>query len=334
VKEQYVARLREGMKVDTAFAVESRELRVTRTGEAYLALRLADRTGSIAAVQFRPDLADVPPGSVARVRGLVTAYRGERRVSVESLRVTHAFEPGDLLPGGPRDRGELEGFLEALRGEVHDRGLRALLDSIFGDPAFFERFRDCPASRGRHHAYLGGLLEHTVSVAALCQQVGAGYPYVDADLLLTAALLHDVGKVEEFVFDTAISYTDEGRLVGHVVLGERMVSSAAVSMGIPGERALRLRHVLLTHHGELEWGSPRRPATLEALILHHVDNLDAKMAGFIDAVTRAAPRGERWTDATNLFRRPLYVPRAAEDDRPFARDEDDEYCMETSHTML
>jgi 3'-5' exoribonuclease len=334
VKEQYVAQLREGVKVDTAFAVESRELRVTRTGEAYLALRLGDRTGSIAAVQFRPGVADVSPGSVARVRGMVTAYRGERRVSVESLRATQSFESEDLLPGGPRDTAELEGFFEALRGEVHDRWLVAVLQEIFGAPGFFDRFSACPASRARHHAYLGGLLEHTVSVAALAQQVGQSYPYVDADLLLTAALLHDVGKVEEFVFDTSISYTDEGRLVGHVVLGESMVADAALTAGVPAQISLRLRHVLLSHHGELEWGSPRRPATLEALILHHVDNLDAKMAGFIDAVTRAGPRGDRWTDATNLFRRPLYVPRAAEYDRTSAPEDDDEYCMETSQSML
>lgn len=329
----HVAELREGAAVDAPFAVAWCELRMTRAHEAYLALRLSNATGSIGAVWFRPARTDVERGSVVRVRGTVTAYRGECRVSVDALTLTETFDRRDLVAACRRDTDELVGYFECLRGEVRTQSLRTLLDLVFGDPEFFRRFRECPASRRRHHACLGGLLEHTVAVASFAQHVGQAYPYVDADMLLAGALLHDIGKVDEFTFDSAIEYTDEARLVGHVVLGERRVAEAAVRAHVPEDLALRLRHLLLAHHGELEWGSPRRPATLEAIILHHVDNLDAKMAGFMDAVTRNLRDATRWTDASNLFKRPLYVPRAASEDRPRRPEEDDEYCMETAQSM-
>ena len=331
MKEQYVKGMVEGDSIDTVFALRSRDLRPTRTGEAYLAMELADRTGRIPAVMFGPRSVDgsVPVGSAVRVRGTVTSFRGRRRISVEWLGIELNADPTDLLAAGLRDTDELLGFFESLIGEVRHPGLRAVLDRVFGDPAFMERFSRCPAAQSHHHAHIGGLLEHTVSVAGTCQAVGQGYDAIDADLLLTAALLHDVGKVDELAFETAIEYTDEGRLIGHVVLGERRVAAAvaATGAGVPRTLALRLSHILLSHHGELEWGSPKRPCTLEALVLHHVDNLDAKIAGFLTAVTGASGLEDRWTDADNLFRRPLFVPRPVEDDRRRHAEEDDMYCL-------
>jgi 3'-5' exoribonuclease len=331
MKEQYARDLAEGEAVDSVFALRSRDLRPTRSGEAYLSMELADRSGRIPAVMFGPRAgeASVPVGSVVRVRGTITSFRGQRRVSVESLRTEEGADSADLLPSGLRDTDELLGFFESLVGEVRHPGLRAVIERVFGDPAFMARFIRCPAAQSHHHAYVGGLLEHTVSVATMCQAVGQGYDAIDADLLLAAALLHDVGKVDELSFETAIEYTDEGRLLGHVVLGERRVAAAAATVGgaLPKTLALRLSHVLLSHHGELEWGSPKRPCTLEALVLHHVDNLDAKLAGFLTAVTGATGLEDRWTDADNLFRRPLFVPRPAEDDRRHQAEEDDMFCL-------
>lgn len=331
MKDQYVKDLSEGDAVDSVFALRARDLRPTRTGESYVAMELADRTGGIPAVMFgaRASEGHVSVGSAVRVRGTVTTFRGRTRISVDRLEAEGAADPADLLAQGPRDPEELLGFMESLIGEVRHPGLRALLDRVFGDTAFMERFEHCPAAQAHHHAYIGGLLEHTVSVAATCQAVGQGYPVIDADLLLTAALLHDVGKVDELSFDTAIGYTDEGRLIGHVVLGERRVADAAAAVGpaLPRQLALRLSHVLLSHHGELEWGSPKRPCTLEALVLHHVDNLDAKIAGFLTAVTGAGGLEDRWTDADNLFRRPLFVPRPVEEDRRRRAQEDDMFCL-------
>jgi 3'-5' exoribonuclease len=331
MKEQYVKGLTEGDRVDTVFALRSRDLRPTRTGESYVSMELADRSGTISAVMFGPRAGDglVQAGAAVRVEGTVTSFRGRRRISVDRLEIEHDADPADLVASGLRDTEELLGFLESLIEEVRHPGLRAVLDRVFGDAAFMERFSRCPAAQTHHHAYVGGLLEHTVSVAATCQAVGQGYDAVDADLLLAAALLHDVGKVDELSFETAIEYTDEGRLIGHVVLGERRVATATAGLEsvLPRTVALRLSHVLLSHHGELEWGSPKRPCTLEALVLHHVDNLDAKIAGFLTAVTGASGLEERWTDADNLFRRPLFVPRPVEDDRPRHAEEDDMFCL-------
>jgi 3'-5' exoribonuclease len=302
----------EGARVDSVFALRSRGLRSARTGEAFLALEIGDATGRIPGVMFRPSLSDeaAPVGSVVRVRGRVTTYRGVRRVSVESLRPETAFERDDLLASGTRERDEMLGELRSLVRRVKQPGLRAVLRAVFGEPGFIDRFAACPAGSGRHHGYLGGLLEHTVSVASLCVSLASAYPLLDRDLLLTAALLHDVGKVEELAYDTAVGYTDAGRLVGHVVLGERLVSRAMERLGasVLGDTALRLSHALLAHHGEPEWGSPRRPCSLEALVLHHADNLDAQAAAFLEAAAGSAILEERWTDEANGFRRPLMVP--------------------------
>ncbi len=199
-----------------------------------------------------------------------------------------------------------------------------MIRGVFGDPEFFERFVRCPGSQSYHHAHTSGLIEHTVAVAGMCRSLAERYPQVDGDLLLCAALLHDIGKCDELTFDTAIEYTDEGRLLGHVVLGVQRVQSAIARarLKIAGSRLMRLEHAMLSHHGELEWGSPKRPSTLEALLLHHVDNLDAKAAGFVAILGGAARADESWTDSGNLFRRPLYAPRPAEDDRRYPAQED------------
>jgi len=331
MKQQYISGLQEGARVSSVFALRTRELRSTRSGEAYLTMELADRTGRISAVMFRPDrqAEAVPAGTVIHVDGTVTSYRGVLRVSATTLRAARTYEPEDLLPAGQRDTTEMIAELRSLIRIVKDPGLSALLKAVFGDRTFMRRFRRCPAAQSFHHAYLGGLMEHTISVARICRGLAALYPQTDADLLVAGALLHDIGKVDELVWDTAIDFTDEGRLLGHVVLGERRVQRAveALGKGISQGLATRLSHILVSHHGELEWGSPKRPSTLEALLLHHADNLDAKAAGFSEASHAAALVDEPWTDASNLFRRPLYAPRAVEDDREYPPVEEAHYLL-------
>jgi 3'-5' exoribonuclease len=326
MKRNYVNELAEGAKVDSPFALRSKEMRAARTGEAYLSLELADRTGQIPAVCFRPsqDASAIPVGSVVHARGTVTTFRGVKRVSIDSLRPAQRYDAEDLIATVARPREELIAELKAIVAGVGDPELRRVLRSVFGDRAFLERFSECPGSQSYHHAYLGGLLEHTVAVATLCRTLSSQYDQVDRDLLVCAALLHDIGKCEELTFDTAIEFTDEGRLVGHVVLGMRKLreSLARTHARVSSERLMLLEHAILSHHGELEWGSPKRPSTMEALLLHHADNLDAKAAGFSALLSGASRVDEAWTDAGNLFRRPLWAPRAAEDDRPLAAVED------------
>lgn len=327
---RFIAELTEGDRVDAVFALRARELRAARTGDAYLALELADRSGRIGGVMFRPgpEAAELPVGTVVRIRGSITAYRGVLRVSIAGMRAVGQYDPADLMPTGTRDQEELLAELRTLVRSIADPALGALVRGVFGDAVFMRRFKSCPASQSYHHAYLGGLMEHTVGVATLCRALCDLYPHADADLLLAGALLHDVGKVDELAHTTTIDYTDDGRMIGHVVLGERRVRAAIERLGdaVPREVATRVSHVLLAHHGELEWGSPKRPCTLEALMLHHADNLDAKTAGFIAAAASASRIDEPWTDAGNLFRRPLWAPRALEDDRPGMPVEDDQYA--------
>jgi 3'-5' exoribonuclease len=287
-------------------------------------LELSDRTGSIPGVLFRPSRGamDVPVGSVVAVEGSVTSYRGARRIKVTSMGPAEQWDLAELVARSPRTTEELVAEFTTLAATVQDGGLKALLRAVFRDTAFFNRFSQCPGSQSYHHAYLSGLIEHTVAVAGHCAAVSESYDGVNRDLLVAAALLHDVGKVDELTFDTCISYTDEGRLIGHVVLGTRRVHAAAAKTGVDIALLTRLEHAMLSHHGELEWGSPKRPSTIEALLLHHVDNMDAKAAGFAQALSGAALAQEPWTDSANLFRRPLYAPRPLEDDRPFPAEED------------
>lgn len=324
---RFVREFVDGARVDAAYVLRSREMRSTRTGDAYLALEISDRTGSLPAVYFRPrpEAVSVPVGSVVRISGLVTTFRGVRRVSVERLEPAETWDPSDLVARGTRPIGESDAAFSRLAASVTDSSLRRVVRAVFADKEFYRRFRECPASQSYHHAYLGGLIEHTVSVATICASLAEDYEGVDRDLLVTAALLHDIGKVDELTFSAGISYSDEGRLVGHVVSTAMRIRTAASGGGVDPSVLLRLEHAVLSHHGELEWGSPKRPSTFEALLLHHVDNLDAKAAGFSALVKGAALVEEEWTDSSNLFRRPLYAPRPIEDDRPARDDEDGQH---------
>lgn len=330
MERRFITSLKEGDTVDAVFALRAKEMRAARTGEAYLAVELCDRTGTIGAIMFRPgrEAAVLPVGGAVHVRGTVTSFRGVLRVAIDRVRPAKDFDPGELMPSGTRDPKELLAELRRVVASVKTAPLKAVLLKVFGDAELMREFKLCPASQDRHHAYLGGLLEHTVGVAALCRQLADTYPHADRDLLVSAALLHDIGKVDELDYGTGIGYTDDGRLIGHVMLGERRVRAAIEALGeaVPQEVARSLSHVMLSHHGELEWGSPKRPSTLEALMLHHADNLDAKISGFIAATVSAGLLEEPWTDAGNLFRRPLWAPRAVEDDRPRAYSDDDQYA--------
>jgi 3'-5' exoribonuclease len=311
MKEQFAAGLAEGMEVDSLFAVRARDLRAARTGDAYLVLEFSDRTGSMRGVMFRPgpDEWGLPLGTVARVRGTVTSYRGVKRISVESLVPSEDYDRQDLMPSGARSPEELKRAFDALASGVGDRGLRAVLSEVFDADGFMERFAAAAGARHRHHAYAGGLLEHSVSVASLCRVLATRYDGLDADLLVAAALLHDVGKVDELRCDVSVDYTDAGRLLGHVVIGERLVSRAIDRVGraIEPGTAMRLVHLMISHHGEPEWGAPARPVLLEAVVLHHADYLDAQAAGFAQAVAAAGVMEERWSDSSNPFGRPLHV---------------------------
>jgi 3'-5' exoribonuclease len=290
-----IAALQPGQQVDALFACTRKDRLVTRTGTPYLALELRDRTGSVAARAFRD--ADVlagrfDRGDLVRVRGRVERYRDELQVDVAAIdRVEPSqADPAAFLPTAYRDLDELDGFLEHLAGEVRHPGFRGLLDGILRDDVLRAGLRRSPCTRAGHHAYLGGLLEHTVAVATLAQEICTLHARLDSDLLLTAAIVHDLGKTREFTYGADIGLSDEGRLLGHVELGLRMLEERAARVpALDDPRRLALAHCVLTHHGP-ESSPTRRFASGEAVALHRINAVDAAVKSAFEQGP-AAPAG-------------------------------------------
>jgi len=306
--------------VEGIYLLSAKETRNTKAGKPFYKLKVSDRTGTVDCTVWEIAAMEsgLKPGDLIRVTARVTEYQGKSQLEASSVAAgaAGAAQAADFLPSTYRDVEELKGFLQFHIDSVRDRDYGALLHAFFSDPDFYQAFTTAPAAKVYHHAYLGGLMEHTVAVVDLCDFVGQQYGRIDRDLLVTAALLHDAGKTKELAFETTIDFTDAGRFLGHVIQGVTLVAEKAKEVPtFPEEKLQQLLHCVVSHHGELEWGSPKRPKTIEALILHHVDNLDAKVKGFLEIVegSRDAP----WTDLRNLFRRPLHVPRAAHQEEDF-----------------
>jgi 3'-5' exoribonuclease len=276
-----ISSLRPGQEVEGVFACSRKDRLFTRSGTPYLALELRDRSGSIAARAFQG--ADVlagrfERGELVRVSGRVERFRDEPVVEVTDIARVEAgvVDPGAFLPVAYRDLDELDGFLEHLAGEVHDRGFREFLGGLLGDAALRAEWRRAPCTRAGHHAYLGGLLEHTVAVATLALEVCQLHVRLNQDLLLTAAIVHDLGRVREFVYGAEIGLSDEGRLLGHLVIGERMISERAGLLD--SDRLLALLHCVLCHHGAAA-APGGRFGSVEALTLYRLNALDASVKG-------------------------------------------------------
>ena len=308
----FVKDLEIGQSVLSYFAVRKKELR-EHEGKPYLVMELGDRSGRIESVlwneaQTASKMFD--RGQVVKVKGLVGQYRERPQITIEKIRQgrPEEFERAWFLAASERDREELLEILHDTRDRIANPHLQQLLKGFFGDEEFLRRFLETPGAKLWHHPYLGGLLEHTISVLKLCQAAAALYPLADQDLLFTAALIHDVGKTSEFEWGTYIDYSDTGRLLGHIVLGDRMVTEKTSRIeGFPEELAMRLRHTILSHHGSLEQGSPVLPQTLEALILYQADQMDAQSSAFSRIIQDERSNGNRWSDWVNLAERFLYL---------------------------
>ncbi|HWE11790.1 MAG TPA: HD domain-containing protein [Solirubrobacteraceae bacterium] len=278
--------LRPGQAIDGVYACTRKDRLMTRTGSPYLALELRDRTGAVAARAFQN--ADAlagrfERGDIVRVRGRVERFRDELVLELSEIaRTTDADEadPARFLPVAYRDIDELDGFLEHLAGEVYDRGYQSLLRSLLDDAELRAAWRRAPCSRGGHHAYLGGLLEHTVGVATLAHETCQLHPGVNSDLLLTAALTHDLGRTREFTYGAEIGLTAEGRLLGHLVIGERILTERARGL-LSEDRLLALLHCVLCHHGAASAPGGRFAST-EALALYRLNAVDAGIKGALE----------------------------------------------------
>ena len=303
----WIKNIREGDSVQGLYAVRDKRLGKTRRGDAFLTVSLADRTGDVEAKvweQAEEVSSRFKTGDVLDIQGNATSYRDRIQLTLSQFEVVNGEVDYSLFlePSAESPR-RMVARLRKLLQEIRNPHLKALIEQFFSDAEFMRLFEKAPAAKNFHHNYLGGLLEHTLSVCEIIQQVADHYPHLDRDLLLAGAFCHDIGKVRELSWDLQIEYTDEGRLVGHLVQGTLLVEKKLAGLKtFPQDLALRLKHLILSHHGEYEFGSPKRPKFLEAFVLHLADDLDAKVNGLGRLFERDGREGA-WTDYNRLFER-------------------------------
>ena len=314
VKTRFVKEIKEGEQVRDLFLVAGKAQLMSNTGKPYLTIALRDRTG-----QFEGRVWDraeeigkrFERDDIVEVGGTAIQYQGRMQLKVHDVQKPAGIrrDLGDFLPVTRFGIEPLWKRLQDLVAGVTDPDLGRLLAHVFSDSPGAEtaqRFRQAPGGKSLHHDYIGGLLEHTVSVAEICRFLSAHYDGVDGDLLIAGALLHDVGKVEELSYEGTFDYTDEGRLLGHLYMGAEWISGICDELGgFPPGKKMLLKHMILSHHGELEYGSPKRPKTLEAILLHFVENMDAKSNAFTEAMADLR-EGARWTEYNRMFERNLF----------------------------
>jgi len=279
----------------------------------YLSLTLSDASGQIEGRVWEEGetvAASFEEGDVIRVRGKIERFQDQLQLRVSSIERPSPEEiaPDQFLPPCRRDIGPLEEDLRATIESIESPYLRRLVDSFYDDAEFMERFRRAPAAVRLHHAYVGGLLEHTVEVLSLLEGLCQHYPDIDRDLVMSGALLHDIGKLEELASTTTFDYTDLGRLIGHIAISDQMVCDAMDAIeGFPEHTRMMVRHLILSHHGSREMGSPEPPKTLEAMALHQVENADAQVNRVWRTIAKHRDGVAKWTDWDRLLERHIYL---------------------------
>ncbi len=292
MKSPYIGSLVPNDVVTGQFLVLSKEIRQKKTGEPYLSLHIADRTGELEAKMW-DNVAEVmgtfERDDFIKVKGLLQIYQNRSQFTVHRLRrlEDHEVDFADYFPCSDRDPEEMFGELEGIISNIGNAHLRGLLEAVFSDSSLTTLYKVAPAAKNIHHACRGGLIEHVLSLCTLCRMTASHYKDIDIDLLLTGAILHDIGKVEELCYARSFGYSAEGQLLGHIVIGLRMVGSKFDQLPeFPPRLRTLVEHMLISHHGELEFGSPKVPIFAEALLLHHLDNLDSKMDAIRSALKR------------------------------------------------
>ncbi len=311
MKSQYIDELKAGQSVKEIFVLAKKTVKDKKDGGFYAILEFSDRSGSIDGISWDGDsLGDVSAGDFVFITGNVTEYSGRLQVVVNSMSLVKESEvdASDFLPSYSGDVDEVMKELKVFRANVQDPNLRKLLDSFFDDNEFMILFRLAPAAKRVHHAYLGGLAVHTLSVLKLLKSIQSVYNSLNLDLLITAGILHDVGKIEEYTYKKSINISDRGRLLGHIVIGSDMVTERIRHIvGFPRDLKLKILHMILSHHGEKEWGSPKQPLFPEALVLHYADNLDSKMEMMRQISARHRGQNKQWSDYHPFLEREIYL---------------------------
>jgi 3'-5' exoribonuclease len=315
VKSPYIQELEPNQVITGLFLVQNKDVRQKKSGEPYLSLMLADRTGELDAKMWDNAAEAIEAfdrDDFVRVKGLFQIYQNRPQLTVHKIAAVADSEVdyADYFPASKRDRDEMFAELQTWIASVTNPHLRALLDAIFADPEVALAYRTAPAAKSVHHAWLGGLIEHVLSMCHLAKMTAAHYHDIDFDLLLTGVILHDIGKIRELSYARGFQYTTEGQLLGHIVIGMQMVQEKIrLIPDFPARLRDLLYHLILSHHGELEFGSPKVPLLAEALLLHHLDNLDSKMECARGLVERDRLVAGHWTGYSPALERVLLKKR-------------------------
>ena len=318
--------------ITSSFVVASKQVKAKKNGEPYLALTLADRSGQLEAKMWdnvEEFIAVFEQDDFLKVKGLVNKYKNRFQLTIHKLRRMEEADIDftDYLPKTTKDIGELWRMLTEFVATFQNPHLKALVELFMADPEIAERYRIAPAAKTLHHAYIGGLLDHVVSLFRSCDLMCRNYPQINRDLLLTGAFLHDIGKIQELTYNRAFSYTTRGQLLGHMIIELEMLQAKLAALpGFPPELKTLLEHLIISHHGQYDFGSPKLPMFAEALMLHYLDDLDSKMEAMRAQLEREALIDGPWSSYNSSLGRPILdskkflqgekapAPRSAQED--------------------
>ena len=319
---RFLNQLGDGDAVDDIFLLTDKQLRANRNANLYLLASLRDCTGVISGLMWNvseDSVGHLNAGDYVRVRGKVQLYQGTLQVIVTHINSvpTEGLDPADFHPSTGVEVERLQGQLKEILLSIDDPPLKSLMECFLIDEEMMRQFSQAPAGVKAHHAYHGGLIEHVVNILETARRIADLYPKIDLNLLLAGIFLHDIGKIRELGYEASFIYTDEGQLLGHLMIGVEIlnekVAEAEKLTGepFPRETLLRLKHMILSHHGRLEYGSAKLPMTPEAIALHHLDNLDAKVHEFTRSIADDPNAGSNWTPYSNRLERKLFKGEAS-----------------------
>lgn len=309
---QTIVSLKEGDWVEEIYLVTSKQVSTAKNGVTYLSLKLADKTGELDGKLW--DNAEEVAGrfereDFVRIKGVAAYYQGTMQIKMKTLEKVDdsRVDFANFIQTSPRNVDDMVKELKAAAAGLTNVHLKRLFDAFLDDTPFLEAFKRTPAAKTLHHNYIGGLLEHVVELISLSRDVAKHFPSIDIDLLVTGAFLHDIGKVYELSVRKSIEYTTEGRLIGHISLGYEMVVERIKTIaGFPSELAMLLKHIILSHHGEYEFGSPKRPKIQEAIVINYLDDLSAKINNFQSTLKKENVAEGEWTNFSKMHDRYLY----------------------------
>lgn len=312
MKKSFIKDIKAGDAIDDIFVLSDKRLAQKRDGNNYLNIVLADKTGTIKGVVWdNVDniTAHVQSGDFVHAAGTISEYKESLQFVVKEMKACpiERLDPSDFIPVTQRDIDKMYDRLLKITAAMETGYLRELFEVFWADTEFVQKFKQAPAAKFMHHAYIGGLLEHTLSMALLADRIAGHYSGVDRELLLAGAILHDIGKIKEYEYTSKIDYTDPGRLISHIIMGIEMINEKIRGVkDFPAEKALLLKHMVVSHHGSREFGSPEPPKTIEAVLLNYIDEIDSKVNGIRDFVA-SEDQSEAWTSYHRVLERHFYI---------------------------